>query len=101
MDRKIIISQIRNINYMEFKLPGEGVHIITGENGVGKTTLFTCLSRICNNNAYRTGFLTTNLSNYDKYMGSISYFVGAVRGSGLCPHVPGGHCPCRSPAHRG
>lgn len=56
MDRKIIISQIRNINYMEFKLPGEGVHIITGENGVGKTTLFTCLSRICNNNAYRTGF---------------------------------------------
>lgn len=41
MDRKIIISQIRNINYMEFKLPGEGVHIITGENGVGKTTLFT------------------------------------------------------------
>ena len=24
MDRKIIISQIRNINYMEFKLPGEG-----------------------------------------------------------------------------
>ena len=76
MDRKIIISQIRNINYMEFKLPGEGVHIITGENGVGKTTLFTCLSRICNNNAYRTGFLTTNLSNYDKYMGSISYFVG-------------------------
>ena len=25
---------------------------------------------------YRTGFLTTNLSNYDKYMGSISYFVG-------------------------
>ena len=76
MDRKIIISQIRNINYMKFKLPGEGVHIITGENGVGKTTLFTCLSRICNNNAYRTGFLTTNLSNYDKYMGSISYFVG-------------------------
>ncbi len=76
MDRKIIISQIRNINYMEFKLPGEGVHIITGENGVGKTTLFTCLSRICNNICtFGLDFLTI-IYRYDKYMGSISYFVG-------------------------
>ena len=41
MDRKIIISQIRNINYMEFKLPGEGVHIITGE-----TNIRNCVQRV-------------------------------------------------------
>lgn len=73
--KKIIIKNIRNINYMEFEIPSRGVHIMTGENGVGKTTLFTCLSRICNNNAYRIGFPTTNINNYDEYRGSISYCV--------------------------
>lgn len=73
--KKIIISNIRNINHMEFEIPSQGVHIITGENGVGKTTLFTCLSRICNNNAYRVGFPTTNINNYDEYRGSIAYCI--------------------------
>lgn len=73
--KKIIINNIRNINHMEFEIPSQGVHIITGENGVGKTTLFTCLSRICNNKAYRLGFPTTNISNYDEYRGSISYCI--------------------------
>lgn len=75
MAKKIIIDSIRNINHMEFEVPAKGVHIITGENGVGKTTLFTCLSRICNNNAYRIGFPTTNINNFDEYKGSIKYCV--------------------------
>ena len=49
MDRKELYRKIRNINYMEFKLPGEREYILLGENGVGKTTLFYSLSRICNN----------------------------------------------------
>lgn len=72
---KIIIDNIRNIEHLEFEIPNAGVHVITGENGIGKTTLFTCLSRICNNNAYRNGFATTNLNNYDEYSGTITYCV--------------------------
>ncbi len=75
MIRRIVINNIRNIEHMEFEIPSHGVHIITGENGVGKTTLFTCLSRICNNKAYRLGFPTTNINNYDEYRGSISYCI--------------------------
>lgn len=66
--KKIIINNIRNIDYLEFEIPNAGVHIITGENGIGKTTLFTCLSRICNNKAYRNGFPTTNLNNVNDFM---------------------------------
>ena len=73
--KKIIIENIRNIERLEFEIPNIGVHVITGENGMGKTTLFTCLSRICNNNAYRIGFPTTNLNNYDEYRGTITYCV--------------------------
>ena len=73
--RKVTIRNIRNIEYMEFMIPTKGLHIITGENGVGKTTLFTCLSRICNNSAYRIGFPTTNLNYYDEYKGTIEYTV--------------------------
>ena len=42
--KKIIIDNIRNIEHLEFEIPTAGVHVITGENGIGKTTLFTCLS---------------------------------------------------------
>lgn len=73
--RKIIINNIRNIGRLEFEIPDAGVHVITGENGVGKTTLFTCLSRICNNNAYRNGFPNSNLNYYDEYRGTITYRV--------------------------
>lgn len=72
---KIIIDNIPNIEHLEFEIPNAGVHVITGENGIGKTTLFTCLSRICNNSAYRNGFVTTNLNNYDEYSGTITYCV--------------------------
>lgn len=51
--KKIIIENIRNIRHLEFEMPSPGLHILTGKNGVGKTTLFTCISRICNSNAYR------------------------------------------------
>lgn len=73
--KKVIIDNIRNIEHLDFEIPNTGVHVITGENGVGKTTLFACLSRICNNNAYRIGFPTTNLNNYDEYKGTITYCV--------------------------
>lgn len=71
--KKIKIENIRNIGYLEFQIPLPGLHIITGMNGIGKTTLFTCISRICNNNAYRLGFPSSNKNNLDRFLGTISY----------------------------
>ena len=74
--KKITIQNIKNVGFMEFELPFPGVHIITGQNGVGKTTLFTCISRICNSNAYRNGFPSSKHSNMlDVFSGKISYTV--------------------------
>jgi predicted ATPase len=73
--KKILIENIRNISRLEFQVPSPGLHIITGKNGVGKTTLFTCISRISNNNAYRLGFPSSNTNNLDVFSGSISYSV--------------------------
>lgn len=73
--KKIIIKNIKNINSLEFELPNPGLYIITGENGIGKTTLFTCISRICNSNAYRVGFATSKIRDYDMFSGSIEYVL--------------------------
>lgn len=73
--KQIIISNIKNIQSMTFNVPNPGLHIITGQNGVGKTTLFTCLSRICNNNAFRVGFPSKSSDTFDLFTGSIEYNV--------------------------
>lgn len=56
-------------------MPNPGLYIITGKNGIGKTTLFTCISRICNSNAYRVGFATSKIRGYDMFSGSIEYLL--------------------------
>lgn len=71
--KKIIIKNIKNIKILEFELPNPGLYIVTGANGIGKTTLFTCISRICNNNAYRLGFPASKIENYDMFSGFIQY----------------------------
>jgi predicted ATPase len=73
--KKIIIESIRNIGRLEFEIPTPGLYIITGKNGIGKTTLFTCINRICNNNAYRLGFPSSNINTFDVFSGAISYTV--------------------------
>lgn len=73
--KKIKIENIKNVKHLEFIIPNPGVHIVTGKNGVGKTTLFTCISRICNKNAYRQGFPSykESESKYDLFTGTIEY----------------------------
>jgi ABC-type uncharacterized transport system ATPase subunit len=73
--KTIVIESIRNIGRLQFHIPLPGLHIITGKNGIGKTTLFTCISRICNNNAYRLGFPSSKENNLDVFSGTISYKV--------------------------
>ena len=52
MSYKIIIKELRSIKYLEFDVPTSGVHILTGCNGCGKTSLLITLNRICNNTAF-------------------------------------------------
>lgn len=71
--KKIIIENIRNIKYLEFEMPRTGLYVLTGENGVGKTTLFTCINRIGNKNAYRQGFISATNNLLDVFSGTITY----------------------------
>lgn len=71
--QKLIINNIKNIVNMEFVFPEKGLHILTGENGTGKSTLFTCISRIRNSNAFRTGFLSSKLDKFDQFSGTITF----------------------------
>ena len=73
--KKIVIKNIRNIGQLSFELPSPGLHVLTGKNGTGKTTLMTCISRICNNNAYRVGFPSSSSDSLDVFSGSISYII--------------------------
>ncbi|MBD2566716.1 ATP-dependent nuclease [Anabaena lutea] len=51
------IKNLRNIKQFSIKLPfEEGVYAITGENGVGKSTIFSALSQLVSKNALRTLF---------------------------------------------
>lgn len=71
--KEIIIKDIKSIKQLNFNIPNPGLYIITGTNGAGKTTLFTCINRICNNNAYRAGFPAKSNENFDDFSGSITY----------------------------
>lgn len=73
--KRITIKKIKGIEHLSFELPPPGLHVLTGRNGTGKTTLFTCISRICNNNAYRLGFPSNANNTYDTFEGSVTYEI--------------------------
>lgn len=56
MKRQIVIHNIKNIRKLVFDIPSKGVKLLTGTNGVGKTTLLVCLARIGQPWAYRENF---------------------------------------------
>ena len=62
--REIKIENTKGIKKLVFHFPDEkGVYLLVGANGVGKTTLLTCMERICNPLAFAKGFTTTKSWN--------------------------------------
>lgn len=62
MPSKITINRLRHISSLEFTIPSQGVWLLTGSNGTGKTSLLGCLRRIGFKNAFPTHFPASRLS---------------------------------------
>lgn len=73
---KLKIENLKHIKSLDFELPSNGVWLLTGLNGSGKTSLLAALYRIKNSNAYQRYFRTSSLDNYDSFIDSkISYTI--------------------------
>lgn len=76
MPTKLIISNLKNIKFLEFEIPEPGAYLLTGTNGSGKTSLFTCLSRLRNRNSFQRGFSSSFHSSLDSHRGaSVKYEI--------------------------
>lgn len=53
MTRQIEINNFRSIKHLAFDVPSSGVHILTGKNGCGKTSLLIALDRLGNKDAFK------------------------------------------------
>lgn len=64
---KIIIENLKSITLLEFNIPTSGVHILTGINGSGKTTVLACLQRITDSYAFQRYFRTSSNDQFDNF----------------------------------
>lgn len=74
--RKITIEKLKNIKKLEFFIPEKnGVYILVGANGAGKTSLLVCLDRICNPYAFARGFPSSkSMKHIDTYSNATIQF---------------------------
>lgn len=70
MANHIEIKDLKGIKYLNFKIPGQGVYVLTASNGSGKTTLINCLSRLQNTRAFNQSFIQHIAENVDYYENS-------------------------------
>ena len=70
---KITIKKLKNIAELEFQLPPPGIHVLTGENGSGKTSLLTCIERLSRTYAFRDFNISGTVHIDDFENASIAY----------------------------
>ncbi|WP_432376727.1 AAA family ATPase, partial [Phocaeicola dorei] len=64
---KITLKNIKSINYLEFSFPDKnGVYLLTGGNGCGKTTLLIALNRLGDNLAFSKN-IKTSTAGFDSF----------------------------------
>ena len=73
MSSKVIIERAKNIKHLEFIVPSkQGVYLLVGPNGTGKTTLLTCLDRIGNPQAFARNFISSKFNTeIDRYKNAV------------------------------
>lgn len=59
----ITLRKIKRINELRFQIPGQGVWVITGLNGSGKTSLFASIYRIGAQHAFQKFYKTSPLEH--------------------------------------
>jgi len=76
MSAKLTIQNLKNIVSLEFEIPPPGAYLLTGNNGSGKTSLLTCLSRLKNSGAFQRGFRSSSHQSLDSHRGaSVKYEI--------------------------
>jgi ABC-type cobalamin/Fe3+-siderophores transport system ATPase subunit len=75
---KVTLKDVKRIKHLEFELPKEGVWVVTGLNGSGKTSLFAAIYRIKAQHAFQKYYRTNALEDkVDSYAdSSIHYSYG-------------------------
>jgi ABC-type cobalamin/Fe3+-siderophores transport system ATPase subunit len=75
---KIVIEKLKGIQHLEFSIPEKGLWLLTGLNGIGKTSLLISLFRIKENRAFQNYFRTSSVSSkLDTYINAkVTYEIG-------------------------
>jgi ABC-type cobalamin/Fe3+-siderophores transport system ATPase subunit len=66
----VTIENLKSILHLDFDIPLGGVHVLSGINGCGKTTLLTCLERLANPYAFQRHFKTSGTAQFDNFRSS-------------------------------
>ncbi|MBL0264842.1 MAG: hypothetical protein IPQ05_13475 [Leptospiraceae bacterium] len=78
----IHITNLKNIKELFFEIPNKpGSYLLTGTNGVGKTTLLICLARIKIVGIFNTNFRPNDNVKIDQFENSIIEF--SVKGESV------------------
>lgn len=63
MPNTIEINNLKHIKKLSFEVPQPGVHLLSGSNGAGKTSLLACLRRIGYSNSFSQHFRPSQVSD--------------------------------------
>lgn len=75
---KLKIENLKHIKSLDFTIPNQGVWLLTGLNGSGKTSLLAAIYRIKERSAFQKYYKTSSLDYYDSFQDSkITYHINS------------------------